>query len=293
MNARATHARLLPVSGLALALFLGTGLAATQANHKTIFVSVLDDKGKPVTDMTAGEILVREDTVDREVVSVKKSTQPLAIALLVDTTTEAQSFVQDIRAGVKGFIEVMQKESPESEIGIWEFGQASIMIKDFSTDHETLLKEAGRIYPKQKAGSVLLEALEDTTRALAKKKTPRRAVIILNVEPSKEVSVQQPQKVLNSLIASRAQVWAVSVQKGALENAQRDVVLNRFVQVGGGRREFVFTDNAVEVLLRDYASSLANQYEVTYVRPSGKAQVVQVGAARNGVKVLSGIVAPQ
>jgi hypothetical protein len=141
---------------------------------------------------------------------------------------------------------------------------------------------------------VLLEALYDTTQALARRKTPRRAIVIVNVEPSKEVSAQGiAQKVLNSLIASRSQVWAVSVQKGALENAQRDVVLNRFVQVGGGRREVVFTDNAVEVLLRDFASSLVNQYEVTYARPSGKAQVVQVGARRDGVKVLSGIVAPQ
>ena len=292
MTARACFARLF-VAGLALALFAAPGLTAMQGAQKTIFVTALDDKGKPVTDMAAGDILVREDTVDRQVVSVKKTTTPAAVAILVDTTTEAQSFVQDIRAGLKGFIEVMQKESPESEIALWEFGQASIQIKDFTTDHEALLKEAGRVYPKQRAASVLLEALYDTTQALSRRKSPRRAIVSINVEPSTEVSSQQPQRVLNSLIASRSQVWAVSVHKGELKNPQRDVVLNRFVQVGGGRREIVFTDNAVEVLLRDYASSLANQYEVTYTRPSGKPQVVQVGTARPGVKLIAGLVPPQ
>lgn len=292
MTARAIHVRLF-LAGLALVLVAGAERAAMQDNAKTIYVSVVDGKGKPVTDMTTADFAIREDTQDREVISAKKTATPVAVALLIDTTTEAQVFIQDIRAGLKGFLEVMQKESPESPISLWEFGQAAIRIKDFTTDHDSLQKEAARVYPKQRAASVLLEALYDTTQALARQKTPRRAIIIVNVEPSKEVSSQQPQRVLTSLVSSRSQVWAVSVQKGALENPSRDVVLNRFVQVGGGRREVVFTDNAVEALLRDYAASLANQYEVTYVRPSGKAQIVQVGARRDGVKVLAGIAAPQ
>lgn len=292
MTARAFHVRLF-FAGLALVLVAGAERAATQDGNKTIFVSVVDEKGKPVTDMTTADFAIREDSVDREVVSAKKTATPVAVALLVDTTTAAQDFVQDIRAGLTGFIDVMQKESPDSPISLWEFGQAAIQIKDFTTDHEALQKEAARVYPKQRASSVLLEALHETSQALARQKTPRRAIIIVNVEPSKEVSSQQPNRVLQSFLESRSQAWVVSVQKGSLENPSRDVVLNRFVQVGGGRREVVYTDNAIEVLLRDYASSLANQYEVTYMRPSGKPQIVQVGARRDGVKVLAGIAAPQ
>ncbi|MEX2271140.1 MAG: VWA domain-containing protein [Vicinamibacterales bacterium] len=292
MTARA-HRRLVPLSCLALIVSLGAVAVGTQAAQKTIFVSVIDDKGKPVTDMTAADFAIREDNIDREIVSVKKSEQPLAIVLLIDTTTEAQVFIQDIRAGLKAFVETIAKESPQSQMALWEFGQAAVEIKDFTSDHQEFLKATARVYPKQRAASVLLEALDATTRALARQKTPRRAIVIVNVEPSKEVSSQQPQRVLTSLIASRSQVWAVSVQKGSLENPARDIVLNRFVQVGGGRREVVFTDNAVEVLMRDYASSLAHQYEVTYARPSGTPQIVQVGARRDGVKVLAGIAAPQ
>ena len=284
--------------GLMAAVFCFTLAAAVatlpaQDNQKTVFVSVLDDKGKPVTDMTVADFAIREDNADREVIAAKKSDQPLSVILLVDTTTEAQGFIQDIRAALKGFLEVLQQGSPQSEVALWEFGQAAIPIKDFTTDYAVLQREAGRVYPKQRAASVLLEALHETTQQLGKRKNARRAIITVNVEPSKEVSTQNPQEVLNSLIRSRSQVWSVSVQRTKIENATRDVVLNRFVQVGGGRREFVFTDNAVEVLLRDYAASLVNQYEVTYVRPSGKPQIVQVGARRDGVKTIASIVAPQ
>ena len=292
MTARALHVRLF-LAALALVLVAGAERVATQDGNKTIYVSVVDEKGKPVTDMTTADFAIREDTVDREVVSAKKTATPVAVALLVDTTTAAQDFVQDIRSGLQGFIEVMQKESPESPISLWEFGQAAIQIKDFTTDFESLQKDAARVYPKQRASSVLLEALHETSRALARQKTPRRAMVIINVEPSKEVSSQQPNRVLQSFIESRSQAWIVSVQKGALENPSRDVVLNRFAQVGGGRREIVYTDNAVEVLLRDYAASLANQYEVTYTRPSGKPQIVQVGTRRPGTKAIAGIAAPQ
>lgn len=293
MNARARYARLLPVSGLALILLFGTGLAASQGTDKTIFVSVVDDNGKPVTDMTAADFMVREDTVDREIVSVKKSEQPLAIALLIDTTTDTEDYVSDIRNGVKNFLQQIASGSPESRVSIWEFGQASVMIRDFTNDHAALEKDAGRLFPKQRASSVLLEALYDSSEALSKQKTPRRAIVIVNIEPSNEVSSQQPQRILNSLLKSRTQIWAVSAQKGSLRNPQRDVVLNRLVQVGGGRREFIVTQSAIPTLMKDYADSLTSQYEVTYKRPSGKAQIVQVGVLRDGVKVLSGIAAPQ
>jgi hypothetical protein len=292
MTARAFHVRLF-LAGLALVLVAGAERAATQDGAKTIFVSVIDEKGKPVTDMTATDFAIREDNVDREVVSVKKSEQPMAIALMIDTSTGTQDFVQDIRAAATAFITQIHAGSPESEIALWEFGQASIEIEGFTDDSEKLLKQAARLFPKQRASSVLLEGLLDTSRALARQKTPRRAIAVINIEPSTEVSSQQPNRVLQAFVEARTQFWAVSIQKGALENAQRDVVLNRFVQVGGGRREYVVTQSAAPPLMADYANAMVNQYEVTYTRPSGKPQVVMVGTARSGVKLIAGIAAPQ
>ena len=291
MSARALSSRLLLVFFLALGIGAGEGL--TQGTDKTIFVSVVDDKGKPVTDMTASDFLVREDNIDREVVSVKKSEQPLAIALLIDTTTDTEDYVSDIRAGVKAFLQQLAAGSPESQVSIWEFGQAAIRIQGFTNDHAVLEKQAGRLFPKQRASSVLFEALYASSEELARQKTPRRALVIINIEPSTEVSSQEPKKILDSLVKSRSQVWAVSVQKGALKNPQRDVVLNRLVQVGGGRREFLVTQSAIAGWMKNYADALTTQYEVTYKRPSGTPQIVQVGVRRDGVKTISGIVAPQ
>ena len=52
---------------------------------KSLFISVLDEAGKPVKDIVADDILIREDGVDRQVVSVKPARQPISVAVLVDT----------------------------------------------------------------------------------------------------------------------------------------------------------------------------------------------------------------
>lgn len=293
MTARVLHRWLLPASCLALVLGLGAGDVLTQSSNKTIFVSVIDDEGKPVTDMTAADFALREDTIDREIVSATLSTQPLYVTMLVDTSGGAEEYVQDLRAGFKGFVEELMMRSPQSQVALWEFGQAALRIKDFTNDAAAMQKEVAKIFPKPKAPSVLLEALYATSEALSKVKSPRRAIVALNLEPGDEQSAQEPKKVNESLMKSRAQLWSLSVQKGTLKNAQRDVVLNTLVRNAGGRREYIVTQQAIESYLRQYAAALAAQYELTYARPAGKPRVVQTGARRPGVKVIAGIVAPQ
>src|SRR4051812_27289292 len=82
----------------AIALAVLRASAATPpAADKTVFLAVLDAAGLPVRDLTMEDVRVREDGVDREIVSVKPATQPLQIALLADTTQSADTLIRDVR----------------------------------------------------------------------------------------------------------------------------------------------------------------------------------------------------
>ncbi len=294
MNARAPHARLVFASCLALTVMFGTGVAGTQGTDKTIYVSALDAEGRPVTDMTVADFAVREDgTQDREIVSAVLATEPVDIAMLADTSGGGDEYVHDIRAGFKAFVQDVLAKSPKSQLALWEFGQAAVRVQDFTSDLAELEKDVTRIYPKQKAPSVLLEAIYDASEALAKRETPHRAILSLNLEPGDEQSSQEPKKVNASLQKSRAQLWSLSVQKGTLKNAQRDLVLNTLVRNAGGRREYIVTQSAIEQYMKRFAAALTSQYALTYKRPSGSAQVVQTGSRRPGVTVVAGIFAPR
>jgi hypothetical protein len=292
--------RILAIPGL-LTLTLAPALAARgqAAADKTIFIAVLDNAGKPVKDIAMGEILIREDGVDREVMSVAPATDPLYVALLVDTTPAAEPYIQDIRRGLTAFVQQIGAASTDARISITEFGQAAIPITPFTTDREKLQKDINRIFPKRgDVPAVLLEGLKDVSDSLAKQNSRRGAIVILTIEGAIDRSSQEPKKIQESLTKSRAQLWTVSLDKNRQKQdnlSQRDVVINAMTQATGGRREYISAESAIEGYMKMYADALLSQYAVTYKRPlSDKPKLVQTGLTRpTPLKLHSGLFAPQ
>lgn len=292
--------RLLAAPAL-FALALAPALSATgqTATDKTIYVSVLDDGGKPIKDIAMGDILIREDGVDREVISVAPASDPLYVALLVDTTPAAEPYIQDIRRGLTAFVQQIAAGSSDARISVTEFGQAAIPITPFTTDREKLLKDVNRIFPKRgDVPAVLLEGIKDVSDSLAKQNSRRAGIVIFTMEGTFDRSREEPKKIRESLAKSRAQVWTVSLEKGQAKQdklSQRDMVLNAMTQATGGRREFISAESAIEAYMKMYADALLSQYAVTYKRPSSdRPKVVQTGLARSGpLKLHSGVFPPQ
>ena len=267
--------------------------APRAASDKTIFVSALDDNNAPVKGMTTADFRLREDGVDREINEVKPATQPLQVVLLADTTSAVQEILQDLRKALTAFVRQAFAVAPDAQIKIMEFGQAAVTVAPYATSADDLEKAINRLVGKPNAQSVLLEALISGSNDLAKRPSRRRAIVSVNIEPNDEQSREEPRKIQESLQKSGAQFWAVSYQKGPLKNPQRDLVLNALTRSTGGQREFIVGVSAIETMLKRYADALTTQYEVTYKRPEGKAQVVQVGTVRQGVKLYASGFAPQ
>jgi hypothetical protein len=269
------------------------GAAAQSAGERTIIFSGLDGAGRPVRDFTANDILIREDGVDRELVSVKPSTDTLNVVLMADTSTAAEDMLRDLRVSLMAFVRQVHATSPEAQISLMEFGQAAITVVPFTTSDADLEKGVNTLVGKPNSPSVLLEAINAASNILAKRPSPRRAIVALNVEPSNEQSREQPKRIIESLRRSVAQLWCVSIQKGPLKNPTRDVVLNDFTKNTGGDRQFIVNQAAIEVWLKRYADALTAQYEATYKRPASKAQQVQIGTTRPGVRLHASGFAPQ
>ena len=180
-----------------------------------------------------------------------------------------------------------------SQLSLWEYGQAAVRIENFTSDADKLGRTAARLFPKPRSASVLLEALFDASQSLAGRPSPRRAIVVVNIEQGDEQSRREPPQVNESLIFSRSQLWLVSVQKGQLAAEKRDLALNALVRNAGGRREFIVAASAIEGYMRQYAAALTSQYEITYRRPSRSAKIVQTGVRREGARVIAGLAAPQ
>src|SRR4051812_46337612 len=132
---------LLPVFAIVL---LSPALAARQGGiDKSLFVAVLDENGRPVRNVTADDIMIREDGQDRAVVAVKPASQPLSIAFLIDTAqgkrvTDAygtpEDYVRDMRVSTSAFVTQLLSLAPDASISLMEFGQAAITMVKYTTD---------------------------------------------------------------------------------------------------------------------------------------------------------------
>jgi hypothetical protein len=284
---------LLLAPALAFAAIPGAAARPLAAADKSIFVGALDPSGSPVRDLRLDELRLREDGVDREIVSVRAATQPLQIALLADSTQAADSVIRDVRSSLGAFITQVHAGSADAAISLIEFGQAAVTVVPFVTDDAALSAGINRLVGRPAAASVLLEAIIEASDRLAKRPSTRRAIVGLNIEPSNEQSREEPKKVNDSLRQSGAQLWSVSLQKGDLRNPNRDVVLNAVAKNTGGSRELVNSPPALEAVMKRFADALASQYEVTYRRPGASAAVVQVGVTRQGVALHASGFAPR
>ena len=304
---------LVPLAGLLglIAVFAAPALTATgqESDTKILYLTAVDQNGKSVTDLKTEDVLIRETDGDREVVNVKRSTAPMAIVLLADTTkqagatgmmssstsqTGAAELIRDIRVALGSFAKDVSAANPETEMEIMEFGQAAVPVTKMTSNLEDIQKGVTRLFPKPGAASVLLEAIIEASKELSKTKSPRRVMVSLNIEPGDEQSRQQLKQLGEELVKSRASLWSVSLQVGTNKNAVRGLALDELTKSTGGRREFIQSQAGLEVVMKTFADNLIQQYEIHYKRPPGvKPGRVLVGVKRDGLKLYASAIPPQ
>ena len=314
--------RAVVVAGVAVVAWPAAHVAVRadqKEGQKTIYVSVLDDAGKPVKDMTADEFALREDGKDRQIVSVGPAREPLQVVMLVDTSDSAVRLVQDIRTAVGDFIKELHAVRNDAAVELMEFGQAPVPATKFITDDQVLLGALNKLVGKPTADAVLLEAIAQANKDLQKQPSARRAIVALNVEPSNELS-QNATALRDGFRKSNAQLWSLSLQSrdvamsaagvkpgyedavggnvsaaanAANKTSARNAMLTDFAKVTGGYRDMINGQSAMGDILKRWADALTYQYAVTYVRDSGSPKVVQIGTTRPGVHLHASGYPPQ
>jgi VWFA-related protein len=271
------------------ALMLASTLPIHAATEQEVLVSVLDRDGKPVTDLTPRDIAVREDGVLREVLRVRRATEPMTVALLVDDSAAASTATRDIRTAVTDFLDALD---PKHEIALITFGERSSLLVDYTRDRKKLKDAADRVFARTAAGAYILDAITDASRGLERRK-PRRPVIVAVLTEGIEFSNLTYPSVLRRLFDSGAQFHALVLGTGVQVNPALDEVRNRNIVLDegtrgtGGRRDQLLTSIALPATMKELAAELENQYIVTYSRPDAliPPQHVQVEAKREGMSV--------
>ena len=261
----------------------------SQATTRTVHVSASDTKGAPVTDLTAADVTVKDDGKAREVVKVERASGPLSVALLIDDNGLGAN---DVRLAVAAFA---QRLRGLAEMSIVTTAGQNVTRVDYTTDFEAQIGVVRQLYGRPAPpGGHLLEAIQDASKSLSARPSPRRAIVALAFE-SVEFSNLRQDRVLDALQQSGASLHVIAVGKpvsnsaaastGLDENMNRNKVLGDGPKQSGGRHEEMIATAGVPKALQLVADDLLNQYAVSYslpagVKPSGK---IAVAVGRRGV----------
>jgi VWFA-related protein len=255
-------------AALAAALLVAAPSAA-QTIEREMFVSVLDQAGKPVLALGVPDFVVREDGRVREVLRARRAADVIDIALLVDTSQSLGNQVNDVRKGLEAFIAAMR---PQAQISIIGLGERPTIYTDYTDSAEQLTKGVGRIFAIQGAGGYVLEAVDEVLKGFEKRKPERSAVVVVYAG-SREFSNTAYEDLIDGLKARGTSLNVVTIgsmtppDARTTEGRNRELLFDRGTTETGGRRENVLTSMATADALQRLAAELLGQYRITFARP--------------------------
>ena len=261
---------------------------------RTVYVSVLDRGGIPVTDLSADDFIVKEGGKDREIVEAGMTTIPLRIALVVDDNGTGI-----FRYGVAKFIERLQ--------GRAEFALSTVQgqhqkLVDYTGDLERLSSALGYLTarPATNDGGQLLEGIFETAKDFQKRRAARPIIVVLTVG-GEEHSPLPAHHVLEELEKSGAALNVIAINSSTIRamatvskpsallesNLNLNEVLGDGPKQSGGKREEIVASAGLVPGLQELAEALRNQYAISFSRPDKRkdSEKLSISVKRSGLTV--------
>ena len=236
-----------------------------------MYVSVLDQAGAPVLNLSPSDLIVREDNVSREILRVAPAEDPMQIAVLVDTSAASSDDNSYIRTALPSFLEALTpSEGPKNQIALIAIGDRPTILANYTNNRATLQKGTDLVWSTRNSGAYFVDAVLEITQGF-KKRAATRPVIVAVVAEGPESSYKYYDQVLEPLRASGAAFHVLMVGTPYVlrtdEDRSRSFVVDQGTRDTGGTREQLLTPLALKGKLTQLANVLTNQYRVTYARP--------------------------
>ncbi|MCS6805594.1 MAG: VWA domain-containing protein [Acidobacteriota bacterium] len=266
-------------------------------------VTVVDKKGRLVTDLTANDFIVLEDGQRQQVQSLSKENElPLNISLLMDASNSVRPKLKFEKDAAMSFLDTAIRRGQDEALLV-AFSSRVELIQDF-TDNLEDLRDA--IHSVKASGTT---AMYDAIYRVCEEKMPtapgRRAIILLSDGEDTasrytiEEAIEMAQKTEVTIYCiGTTNAGPFGVVRGTVD-APGNKELIRIAEETGGRAYFPASLDELDKIFADISAELRAQYILFYVSTNqardGKFRRVEVKVAnRDGlrVRVKRGFTAP-
>jgi VWFA-related protein len=137
-------------------------------------IGVVDQRGRPVTSLSAGDFTVFEDGVRQKIVRFEPTVAPFSVVMLLDMSGSTLGFRETIRQSAYRFIDALD---PNDRVAVIEFYERVNVLNDFTTKRESIANSIRAANGRGK--TQFFKALELAVDKLSKERGRRKAVIVL------------------------------------------------------------------------------------------------------------------
>jgi len=281
------------MSALALSVLLAAQAPAAApatapgTEIRALTVTLVDDEGQEVSDVSAADVALEENGVHRDIASFAPDARPLAVAILVDTSAAVSS---SYRLNVVGAVVGLVARLPEgARYAIWTTGDRPIKVVDYTEDRGAAGAALRRVAPQ--GGNYMLDALAEASvdqAKLAREGDRRAMVAVTGLGP--EFSYRDKQRAAEDAEARVDLFLSVEVDSGASDFETRtrlSYALQRVATASGGRTDQVLSYMALDSALKKLSAHLASGYRLRYATvPELKKRKLELRVARPGTRVV-------
>jgi len=268
-----------------------SGQGSRGSRERSLYVSVVDANGAPVADIGPSDLIVKEDNLTREVLRVTPATDPMQVAVLVDTSQAARDSIQHIRLALPPFVAELTKANDagrKNEVAIIGVGERPTIFSEYSTEPKQIQKGIDRVWSMNQSGMYLLDGIIEVAQGL-KKREAMRPVIVAIATSGPEFSNRHHDQVLAPLksVGAALYVMALGQPDTSLsdESRERAQVFDLGTRDTGGALEQVLSPIGLPTRMATLARQLTHQYKVTYGRPESliPPEKITVSAVKAGL----------
>jgi Ca-activated chloride channel homolog len=259
-----------------VAACVGAGLAAQQQPPKlrsgvelvSLNVSVTDGSGKYITDLDQPDFEVFEDGARQNITFFSRKQQPIALAVLLDTSNSMEDKMATAQEAAVGFARRLQ---PDDVAEVIDFSSQVRIIQGF-TNNAAELEKAIRS-TRADGSTALYNAIYISLKELKKVKARtedeiRRQAIVVLSDGDDTSSLLPYEEVLDLAKRSETAIYTIGLREqretARASFKEAEYVLKQLAQETGGRSFFPTTVNELPKIYEQISQELSTLYSVAY-----------------------------
>lgn len=252
--------------------------------------SALDKKGNPIKDLRQDEIKIFEDNESQRITNFSHDPDaPLAIALLIDTSTSSRSKFKVEQEAAIDFFQTAVRRKKDSCL-LMSFDSTIDLLQPFTDDPDLLTRAIRRL--KTGGGTKLFDAIHKACKEYLMKEQGKRRVLIFISDGDDNMSYETFDSTLQVILQTDVSVFSISTNSSGffgMENPKLDKIFKRYAEESGGRFFFPKKIEDMAYNFQDITEELRDQYSLAYrstnTTKDGAFRSIKVETTRKDVKL--------